>query len=156
MDDPPIGESIFEFELDVLDSAQTGNVLLTLTTTPLANGSVIVTSQATGRIQKIKIAEGDMLTSPAEIIHDLHVAAYQLSAFVGRGEPSSRPQTSLSLKRRTPTVVTRRVIAQHISRAMKVTTAWTTPHTARAPLTSPRMPTARLPLLRCAATSSLK
>jgi hypothetical protein len=87
MDDPPIGETIFEFELDVLDAAQTGNVLLTLTTTPLANGSVIVTSQATGRIQKIKIAEGDMLTSPAEIIHDLHVAAYQLSAFVGRGEP---------------------------------------------------------------------
>lgn len=87
MDDPPIGESIFEFELDVLDAAQTGNVLLTITTTPLANGSVIVTSQATGRIQKITIAEGDMLTSPAEIIHDLHVAAYQMSEIVGRGEP---------------------------------------------------------------------
>jgi hypothetical protein len=93
MDDPPIGESIFEFELDLLDASK-GNPLLTITTTPTANGSVIVTNQGTGRIQTVTIAEEDMLVSPGFVPNELHVAIYQLSAFVGRGEPGYDSFTS--------------------------------------------------------------
>jgi hypothetical protein len=91
---PPIGEDIFSFECDVLDSPG-GNVVLTIdSTTPLAGGSFIVTNQDDTRIQSMLIAESDMLGSPGSIIHDLHLEVYQLSDVTGRGEPAIVTLTS--------------------------------------------------------------
>jgi hypothetical protein len=91
---PPIGEDIFSFECDVLDSPG-GNVVLTIdSTTPLAGGSFIVTNQDDTRIQSMLIAEADMLGSPGSIIHDLHLEVYQMSDVTGRGEPAIVTLTS--------------------------------------------------------------
>lgn len=94
MTDPPWGEDIAKFECDVLDSSKgsvihnTGAGDFTISSeSALAGGSFISVNQSAGRIQGMTITEADLLEYMNEIPNEIHLAIYQFSDLVGRGEP---------------------------------------------------------------------
>lgn len=85
---PPLAEAIFDFEADMLDGPQGDPVAnATIRTTATVNGSVITTDNTSTRRQTMVIEEADQVFWFGSVQTTIHLAIYQLSDSLGRGEP---------------------------------------------------------------------